>query len=106
LEPGQIIADLCQRFGVSNEFGERLRPLVERAVRSEPDKRRRILDLIERSFDQEARRARLQTAQILSVEDKRVLTTVARVLHPWNPPRWLHYWEQHTRGARPEGEAS
>jgi hypothetical protein len=85
-----IIADLCRRFGVSLEFGKRLRPLVERATRSDPQKRRLILEMIERSFAEEARRAdEERTSEALTPEESRVLSTVARVLHGWKPPAWL-----------------
>ena len=103
MEARRIIAELCKRFGVSHEFGRRLLPLVERASRSEPDKRRRILEMIERSFAEEARRIAFQGPATLPPEELRVLSTVARVLHDWNPPRWLHYWEEHTRRTRPDG---
>ena len=96
----RIIAELCKRFGVSQEFGRRLLPLVERATRSNPEKRQRILEMIERSFAEEARRKAAQGPANLAPEERRVLCTVARVLHDWNPPRWLHYWEEHTRRTR------
>ncbi len=105
MDPSRIIADLCQRFGVSQDFGRRLKPLVERAARSEPEKRRRMLELVERSFAEEARRADEQRVAELTLapEERRVLTTIARALHHWQPPRWLDDWEDHARGRRPDG---
>ena len=97
----RIIAELCKRFGVSQEFGRRLLPLVERATRSDTEKGRRLLEMIERSFAEEARRVASQGPANLTSEEWRMLSTVARVLHDWNPPRWLHYWEEHTRRMRP-----
>ena len=83
---------MCNRFRVSLEFGRRLQPLVERAARSDPEKQRRLLDMIERSFAEEGRRAERER-QGCSSEDWRALTTVARVLHGWNPPSWFDRWE-------------
>ena len=92
VDPGAIISELCQRFGVSSEFGRRIRPLAERAASSEPEKRRLILELIERSFAEEARRAAALRASF-SPEDWRVITTVASVLHAWRPPGWFDRWD-------------
>ncbi len=92
-----IIAELCRRFRVSAEFGRRLRPLVERAALAEPGKQRLILELVERSFAEEARRSAALRASVLSAEDLRCLSTVASVLHSWKPPGWLERWEEPPR---------
>lgn len=86
---------LCTRFRVSLDFGRRLQPLVEKAVQAEPEKRRLLLELVERSFAEEARRAELEDEEdgSGSPDDRRALNAVASVLHGWNPPSWFERWE-------------
>ena len=87
-----IILDLCRRFGVSKEFGRRLRPLVSRAQKSPSDARKRIMALVERSFAQEANRTQAESACPLPPADRKLLGVVAGILHRWQPPKWLKYW--------------
>jgi len=82
---------MCSRFRVSLDFGRKLQPLVERALHADAEKRRLLLEMIERSFAQEARRLRLEH-KAGGTEDWQTLTSVARVLHGWNPPRWFDPW--------------
>jgi hypothetical protein len=92
----RFIARMCSRFRVSLDFGRRLQPLVEKAARAEPDKRRLLLEMVERSFAEEGRRAELERSGC-SPEDWRALATVARELHGWNPPAWFDRWEDEPR---------
>lgn len=92
VESRRFIALLCSRFRVSLDFGRRLQPLVERALRADPEKRRLLLEMVERSFAEEARRAELERAGN-SPEERKALTTVASVLHGWTPPGWFERWE-------------
>ena len=92
MEARRIIALLCSRFRVSQDFGSRLQPLVERAVRADPLKRRLLLEMVERSFAEEARRAELERSGC-TPEEQRALTTVASVLHGWEPPEWFERWD-------------
>ena len=95
MDPAQRIADLCRRYGVSSDFGNRLTPLVARACESPPEKRRRLLDVVERSFAEEARRQKGRpSVRDLPPEDRKMISTVASVLHGWNPPTWLRLWEE------------
>ena len=87
----RFVAEMCTRFRVSLDFGRRLQPLVEKAARSSPDKRRLLLELVERSFAEEGRRAE-QERSGCSPEDWRVLVNVAGVLHGWHPPLWFERW--------------
>jgi hypothetical protein len=96
----RFIAMLCARFRVSRDFGRRLQPLVEKAVRAEPEKRRLLLELVERSFAEEARRAELERADCAS-DDRRALRAVASVLHGWQPPAWFERWEDEPPRWRP-----
>ena len=94
MDPSVILRELCQRYGVSPAFGNKLRPLLERAQVVEPDAKLRIMDLIERSFAEEARRAaeERRQKQDKDSQDLRVLSAVAAILHDWEPPDWLKNW--------------
>lgn len=88
----RFVAEMCSRFRVSLDFGRRLQPLVEKAARAEPAKRRLLLELVERSFAEEGRRVELERSGC-SPEDWRMLANVAGVLHGWHPPQWFERWE-------------
>jgi len=97
MDPTQLIEDLCRRHRVPRAFGDRLRPLLRRAQCVEPDARQRILDLVVRSFEEEARRQRHaegfgERLAELPELDQRAIHSVASVLHGWAPPRWLLGW--------------
>lgn len=94
MDPSQIIQELCQRYRVSPKWGNRLRPLIERSLVVPPEAGARILDLVERSFAEEARRARQEEAQKRSRanQDRSALSAVAGILHGWEPPEWLGHW--------------
>jgi len=85
--PQDIIRRLSARFGVPVSFGQRMLPLLERATALEGDPRKRILDLVERSYAHEAELRRSREPP--SPEEQRVLSTVAGILHGWEPPGWL-----------------
>jgi len=89
MDPDAFIADLCQRFRVSPDFGRRLLPLVKRARDCEPGLSQRLLDMVERSFAEESKRTLHGRPAAVGEEDWKTLTTVARVLHDWSPPLWL-----------------
>jgi len=104
MNPHRFIEQLCRRYGVSPDFGKRLRPLVERAQNADPEKKARILDLVTRSFEQEARRRKERTIPTpkvprLTEEELKVLRTVATILHNWSPPGWLEQWGEGKKGA-------
>lgn len=92
MEPVQIIHELCRQYGVSEDFGRRLIPLLERARSGAPEMRQRILDLVRRSFVEEASRARDRRSLALPEPELKILRTVASILHGWNPPSWLEDW--------------
>ena len=89
MDPDTFIDDLCRRFRVSPDFGQRLLPLVRRAQEVEPGLSQRLLDMVERSFAEEAKRSLRGRPKKVSPEDWKTLTTVARVLHDWDVPLWL-----------------
>lgn len=93
----ELLESLSRRHGVPRAFGKKLRPLLVRAEGLEPEARQRVLDLITRSFEEESRRVRAEAeaesrAARLSGNDRKVLRTVAGVLHGWRPPAWLVAW--------------
>jgi len=93
VDPRRFIARLCSRYGVSLDFGRRLQPLVERAAAAEPAKQRLLLELVERSFAEEGRRAARERAGGGTGEDFQALSSVASVLHGWKPPGWFERWD-------------
>jgi hypothetical protein len=91
VSPEEIIESLSRRYGVSTGFGLRLRHLIQRALESGPEARKRILDLVERSFAHEA--VLKQAREVGTPEEQmRALNAVAPVLHDWSPPEWLKRW--------------
>jgi len=100
MDPSAIIGELCRRHGVSPSFGNRLRPLIERAQVVAPGARERIMDLVERSFAEEARRVAREKAE-RAEQDRRMLSAVASILHAWEPPRWLREVGPPDEGAPP-----
>lgn len=93
MDARRYIARMCTQFRVSLDFGRRLQPLVEKAAQSDPEKQRLLLEMVERSFAEEGRRAERERRGCSSEDDWRALTTVASVLHAWNPPTWFDRWE-------------
>ena len=90
MDASKIIDELCDRHGVSLEFGRRIQPLVERAGKVRPELRKRILEMVERSFVEEARRQKeRKPMKNLDPADRKILITVAAALHGWKPPFWL-----------------
>ena len=91
-DPAKKIDELCRKHGVPKEFGARLRPLLERAHDASPEKRQRLVELVERSFEEEGRRVRRLLAPAdLAPEDFALIKTLAAVLHAWHPPMWLRH---------------
>ena len=97
MSPQERITDLCQRYGVSASFGQRMLPLALRAEEVRPELRRRMHAFLERSF---LAQAEIETAEAAAKADAatvapgdlRALQTVAGVLHRWDPPKWLDRW--------------
>jgi hypothetical protein len=81
-----------RRFpGVSQNFGERFLPLIERGLAAEAEIGARILQLVESSFEKEHMRRAGESA-LRQTQERKVLEVVAGVLHAWNPPDWLLQW--------------
>ena len=98
MDTERTIADLCRRYGVPREFGERMCPLLERARGKRPRVRLRLLRMVKESFEEEARRIQNQMSpRDLPPNEWDVVKTVAAVLHGWKPPIWLRVWEETQR---------
>src|SRR5262245_23949064 len=93
LDARRFIARLCSRYQVSLDFGRRLEPLVEKAAQSSPEEQRLLPEMVERSFAEEGRRAERERRRGNTADDWQALTTVAGLLHGWNPPSWFDRWE-------------
>lgn len=92
-----LLATLAQRYGLGVDFARRLAPLVARARAATPDVRRRLIELVESSFEREARRLAEVRRRREQQEDE-ALRRVARLLHAWRPPAWFEAWSR-KRGA-------
>jgi hypothetical protein len=88
MTPQQRLEEYSRRYGVPAEFANRLLPLVEKAQFAAPEVRQRIIELVEASFEKEAERRAWKRTVEGGSPDARVLRTVARALHAWNPPGW------------------
>lgn len=106
MDPSAIIDELCRRYGVSPKFGNRLRPLIERAQVVPAESGARIMDMVERSFAEEARRAREEETEKRenAHRERRVLSAVASILHGWDPPDWLRNWGERPSPPEEGGE--
>ncbi len=100
MEP--ILEELARRYGLPLTFAGRLEPLAERAKAASPPVRRRLLELIEASFQREARRLADQGRQREAEEDQ-ALGHLAELLHHWQPPSWFQAWSGDPGTAPPRG---
>ncbi len=80
MTPEQFLSDLCRRHGIERSRGEKLLPLVRRAMDSPEEVRDRVLRIVEDSIA-----GRVREDPRVQARDERVLVAVARVLHGWNP---------------------
>jgi len=74
----RMLERLCRRHGVPIATGARLRPLLERAVSSEPAVRRKLVAVVEATLRCEA-----EAIRRLEQTDHRYLIAVAAALHKW-----------------------
>jgi hypothetical protein len=81
----ETLEHLCRRHGVSEDFGRRLLPLLERAAAAPPDVRARLVGLVEQSLEREGQR-QTELRRSRAARDEQALVNVARALHVWEPP--------------------
>ncbi len=92
MSPQDIIKRLSKSYGVPQDFGRRMLPLLERAQVVDPAARKRILDLVERSYAHEAEIQAQEKAEeglILDPREHGLVAALAESLHDWKIPRWL-----------------
>ena len=87
MSPSKILIDLCAQHGLPVSLGQKLLPLVERGVNAPEAVRERILALVNRTIEREAKRHQVSVRE-QSIDD-RMLASIAKVVHPWSPPGWL-----------------
>jgi hypothetical protein len=75
----RLLERLCRRHGVPLANARRLLPLVERAVRSSGELRRRLIEVIEASLARDAEELAQQ-----SRSESCCLIAVASALHRWS----------------------
>jgi hypothetical protein len=86
MNPESTLRSLCERNQVpySLGLGERLLPIVRRALESPDETRDRILALVERNLQLRAQGGDGQEMLARDLE-REILLGVARVLHDWAP---------------------
>ncbi len=84
MTPESTLRSLCERNQVPYSDGERLLPIVRRALEAPDDTRDRILALVERNLQQRGDGVGVQEKLARDLEHE-ILLAVARVLHNWSP---------------------
>ena len=79
-----LLTELCRRYGVPRERGERLLPLVRWALQAPAEARDKILAVVEETLAEGDGGPERQQA-LAKEADEAVLRAVARVLHDWTP---------------------
>ncbi len=78
-----LVRALCARHGLPAQAGTPYLPLVRKALQSTDGTRERVLRLVDEALAERAEA--LAAGSRDKAGDDRVLTAVARVLHPWSP---------------------
>ncbi|MBK7644798.1 MAG: hypothetical protein IPJ19_17450 [Planctomycetes bacterium] len=84
MNPESTLRRLCERNQVPYSYGERLLPIVRRALEAPDATRDRILALVERNLQQRADGA-ADSEKLARDLESEILLAVARVLHDWSP---------------------
>jgi len=84
MTPESTLRELCERNQVPYSYGERLLPIVRRALEAPDLTRDRILALVERNLQQRADGEAGHEKLARELEHE-ILLAVARVLHDWTP---------------------
>lgn len=84
MTPESTLRALCERNQVPYSYGERLLPIVRRALEAPDETRERILALVERNLQQRADGVAGSEKLARDLENE-ILLAVARVLHDWSP---------------------
>ena len=83
MTPESLLQVLCERNGVPYSSGERLLPLVRRALEAPEQVRDRILILVDRNLREQSPEG--GTEKIYQELEEEILVAVAKVLHDWTP---------------------
>ncbi len=84
MTPERQLEILCRQHGVPRERGQRLLPLVQRALDAQGHLRERILEVVTAALRADA--AELGVQKAARLEDT-CLRSVGRLLHDWPRPR-------------------
>jgi hypothetical protein len=84
MSPELTLRALCARNQVPYSDGERLLPIVRRALEAPDEARDRILALVEQNLRQRGTGVAGHARLALDTEQE-ILVAVARVLHGWSP---------------------
>ena len=84
MNPQNLLQAMCKRHGIPTKTGERLLPLIRKALEAPAEVRNRILFLVDRNLAEKAKGIESEK-RLWNELDQDVLVAVARVLHGWNP---------------------
>lgn len=79
-----LLRAMCERHGLPADYGQRLLPLVRRALLAPQPVRDRILRLVDTNL-RSCAEGQVDQEKLWSTLDHEVLVAVARVLHGWTP---------------------
>ena len=85
MTPENLLRSMCERHGLPADYGERLIPLVRRAMAAPDEVRDRILALVDGNLAQHAAKDGNPCPVPTPDPDTEELHAVARVLHNWTP---------------------
>ena len=94
MTPENLLRSMCERHGLPADYGQRLLPLVRRAMEAPDEVRDRILALVDGNLanrsesseaDVEEEFAKNEQLEAAREADTDILIAVARVLHDWSP---------------------
>ena len=100
-----LLRAMCERNGLPASSGERLLPLVRRALQAPSDVRNRILTLVENNLIKKAQ-DQLDSKRLWNEMDNAVLVAVARVLHDWDPSSSVLELGRRLEGFDPKDDAA
>ena len=84
MTPENLLRSMCERHGLPADYGQRLLPLVRRAMEAPDEVRERILALVDGNLANRAQ-GEADEDEVARDLDEDILLAVARVLHGWSP---------------------
>ncbi|MEM1453305.1 MAG: hypothetical protein AAF957_25395 [Planctomycetota bacterium] len=99
MDAERLLQRLCERHGLDPVDAHELLPLIQRAIASPDEVRRRIFGMVEVYVQRRAEGDSTATLAALEQDlDDEVLRAVARTIHRWDPP-----WRKGVKGQGTQG---